>query len=191
VGKWTERLHAKQQITDKTDNTHPDRGLSSVSSVNRADETPQGGGFVSFDGESRSAEPETPARSGPHVGGPPLADFDRLRIADKTDETRADAPPIEDDEAELRRPGRPIRRPPPPTDPGAYCAVHKRLLTYREQMAGVCSWCSGAVQLDRPARAPAPRTCLECHEPLPAGNRFFCWGCVAARAGCADREVPY
>src|SRR5439155_19958769 len=52
-------------------------------------------------------------------------------------------------------------RPPPPTDPGGYCAVHVRLLTYAEQMAGGCSWCSGAVQLDRPARAPAPRTCLE------------------------------
>jgi hypothetical protein len=83
------------------------------------------------------------------------------------------------------------RRPPPPTDPGGYCAVHRRLLTYREQMAGACSWCSGAVQLDRPVRAPAPRTCLECGGPLPSSNKYFCWGCVGARAEHAEKELPY
>jgi hypothetical protein len=87
-------------------------------------------------------------------------------------------------------PVRPVRRPPPPADPGGYCAVHKRLLTYREQVDGGCSWCSGAVRLDRPARSAAPRTCLECLGPLPPDFKYFCVGCVAKRAEHADVELP-
>ena len=26
-------------------------------------------------------------------------------------------------------------------DPAAWCAVHGRVYTYREQLAGACSWC--------------------------------------------------
>jgi len=104
----------------------------------------------------------------------------------------AEADPVDTDtDNEQPTPAPARRRPPPPTDPGASCPVHKRLLTFAESVAGACSWCSGAVQLDHPARAPAPRACLECGEPLPAGNKYFCWDCVAARAECADREVPF
>jgi hypothetical protein len=104
-----------------------------------------------------------------------------------------DADDLRDDDADDGRsvPAPPRKCPPPPTDPGGYCTVHKRLLTYREQMAGGCSWCSGAVQLDRPVRAPVPRTCLECRAPLPPGNKYFCWGCVAARAEHAEKELPF
>jgi hypothetical protein len=122
VGKWTDRLRAQHETTDKTDKTpldEGDTGVLSVLSVDPGAENPRQESFVSFVGESGEGAGGPTRRPVGDGATPPASDV-RPGSTDKTDKTHRSRAAL---------------------DPGARCERHRRLLTFAEQLFGTCSWC--------------------------------------------------